>query len=124
MSNTITTSFPSTEGVTSLSSSLNTNVSPSSSSSSSSTVRTYVIPVPGDQNIVVTSNDLPANSDELSEVLIAVNAPLNLWMDFLNEYYRQTKLVEYEKLLRKALSLRKYYYTGYSIVRVLGYLYS
>lgn len=120
MSNTITTSFPSTEGVTSLSSSLNTNVSPSSSS----TVRTYVIPVPGDQNIVVTSNDLPANSDELSEVLIAVNAPLNLWMDFLNEYYRQTKLVEYEKLLRKALSLRKYYYTGYSIVRVLGYLYS
>ena len=78
------------------------------SSSTPEPIRTYIIPVPGDQNIIVTSNDLPANSDELSDVLTTVNASLGSWTDFLYEYYRQNKLVEFEKLLRKTLNLRKY----------------
>ncbi len=105
-----------------MSSSLLSSAPPSTTEGiTSSNVRTYIIPVPGDQNIVVTSNDLPANSDELSEVLIAVVAPLNLWLDFLNEYYRQNKFTEYEKLLRKALTLRKY--LAIIIVRYEGYRY-
>ncbi len=70
--------------------------------------RIYTIAVAGQEPIVVPSNELPADSDELSEVLAAVAAPIGAWLDFLTEYYRQGRLGEYEKLLRKALNMRKW----------------
>jgi hypothetical protein len=71
-------------------------------------VRHYTIPVgPGEEPIVVPSNDLPADSDDLADALTTVQANLSCWMDFLSEYYRQGKLVEFEKLLRKALNTRE-----------------
>jgi hypothetical protein len=66
--------------------------------------KVYVIPVPGEDPIVLPSNELPADSNELSEVLLAVSAPLGTWVELLNEYYRQGKVAEYEKLLRKTLN--------------------
>jgi hypothetical protein len=69
--------------------------------------RVYTISVAGEDPIVVPANELPENSDDLGEVLVQVSAPLGSWVDFLTEYYRQGKLAEYEKLLRKALNLRE-----------------
>ncbi len=69
--------------------------------------RRFLIPVQGEDPIEVTSADLPADSDELSEVLLTVSAPVHVWVEFLGEYYRQGRLAEFEKLLRKALSMRE-----------------
>lgn len=71
--------------------------------------RVYTIPVADDEPIIISSNDLPEDSNELADVLLTVNAKLNLWFDFLLEYYRHGKIAEYEKLLQRTLSLRKYY---------------
>lgn len=82
-------------------------------------VRHFVIPVPGsDESIVVASNELPADSAEVVEVLRSVSAPVSCWLDLLGAYWRQAAALppsvsdkedgpraQYEKLLRAALSM-------------------
>jgi hypothetical protein len=63
-------------------------------------MRVLMIPQQGgDDPIAVPSNELPADADELAEVLVATAAHLGVWMEFIAEYARQAKYAQMEKLI-------------------------
>jgi hypothetical protein len=74
--------------------------------SSSSAPRSFVIPTGvGDESIIIPSNELPEDANEIIEVLSAVAAPPKLWLEILIEYWRRDKVVQFDEVLRKALPL-------------------
>ena len=68
--------------------------------------RVIVIPTgEGAENVVIPAADLPADVNEIIEVLTSVSAPMTLWLEVLIEYWRQGKVSQFDELLRKVLPL-------------------
>ena len=79
------------------------------SATATAPVKVFTIPTgPGEQPIHVPSNELPDDSNELAEVLLAVQARPAVWMDFLGEYYRQKKFAQMEGLIKEFYALGKF----------------
>jgi len=57
----------------------------------------------GTEVVEVFLDELPANADEISDILLAEAAPLQLFHDFAVEYARRGNSTALEKLLRRGI---------------------
>ena len=67
---------------------------------------TILIPVQGSEEVVeVSCADLPDDANDIVDILQAEMAPLDLWLKFAVEYYKQGKLEQFKLLLDPLVEL-------------------
>jgi hypothetical protein len=73
--------------------------SSSSSASRMADAGSIFIPVRGKHDVVEVQCGTLPQVDDVLRVLMAEIAPLNVWLRFSVEYYRQDRIPEFEKLI-------------------------
>ena len=69
---------------------------------------TILIPVHNSEEVVeVDVNELPEDENEIIDILQGELAPLDLWLRFAVEYYRQGKLDKFTKVLEPLTELHE-----------------